>query len=341
MVHFASSSSAASAFIFAAFLPTALAHAGITSPPIRSPGQNFLSACGQTSFDSVKGDPTGHIEEQTPVTAGCELTLCRGMLFSDQPASNVQKVTPGQNMAMAVDCTIPHGGPANVSLVDTTAGGSGEVIGSFLKTFDDFCPTSGGTPADQSNLQFTLPNADAVGSKCQTAGDCVVQLFWATPDFSQNYYYCVDVAMAADNSTSSAAASGSASASASSSTSAASSKSAASTSAAASSASVSAASTSSVSSVASSSVASSSAASASASASDAASTATTEVATFVSSVSAVLSTATSTPTSTATRMTTSTVTAGASGTAAEANGAVSTTGALTSGARRRVRLFWF
>jgi len=52
------------------------------------------------------------------------------------------------------------------------------------------------TPADQTNLQFTLPDAATIGSNCQIAGDCVVQLFWATPDFSQNYYYCVDVVMA-------------------------------------------------------------------------------------------------------------------------------------------------
>ncbi|EIN11151.1 hypothetical protein PUNSTDRAFT_111414 [Punctularia strigosozonata HHB-11173 SS5] len=179
----------------AAAIPAVLGHAGITSPPIRQPGNAFLQKCGQTSFNSVKGDPTGHIEEQEPVNAGCDLTLCRGMLFQDQPASNVQKVTPGQQMTMGVDCTIPHGGPANVSLIDTTAGGSGAVIGSFLKTFDNFCPTSGGTPPDQSNLQFNLPSASEVGTKCQNAGDCVVQLFWATPDFSQNYYYCVDVAM--------------------------------------------------------------------------------------------------------------------------------------------------
>jgi hypothetical protein len=59
----------------------------------------------------VQQDPTGHIEEQEPVNAGCDLTLCRGMvcrfrspceiplifflpsqLFSDQPASNVLTV---------------------------------------------------------------------------------------------------------------------------------------------------------------------------------------------------------------------------------------------------------
>lgn len=185
------------ALLCLARLPAVLGHAGVSSPPIRRPGNNFLQTCGQASFASVTGDPTGHIEEQEPVNAGCDLTLCRGMLFSDQPASNVQTVKASQAMEMSVDCTIPHGGPANVSLVDTTAGGSGAIIGSFLKTFSDFCPTTGPTPTDQTNLQYTLPDAETIGGKCQTAGDCVVQLFWATPDFSQNYYYCVDVVMAA------------------------------------------------------------------------------------------------------------------------------------------------
>jgi len=178
-------------------LPAALAHARVTSPPIRSPGPAFEQACGQTSFNAVTQDPTGHIEEQEPVNAGCDLTLCRGMLFSDQPANNVLTVQASQAMAMDIDCTIPHGGPANVSLIDTTVGGSGKFIGSFLSTFDDFCPTTGPAPADQTNLQYTLPDAATIGNKCQTPGDCVVQLFWATPDFSQNYYYCVDVVMAA------------------------------------------------------------------------------------------------------------------------------------------------
>jgi hypothetical protein len=184
-----------SVFIVAALLPTAWGHARVNSPPIRGPGNDLVTTCGQASFDTITRDATGHIEEQTPFNSGtdCQPTLCRGMLFSDQPATNVQSVTPGQAMEMKIDCTIPHGGPANVSLVDTTVGGAGVVIGSFLKTFDDFCPTSGSTPADQTDLKFNLPSATDIGDKCQKAGDCVVQLFWATPDLSQNYYYCVDV----------------------------------------------------------------------------------------------------------------------------------------------------
>lgn len=129
---------------------------------------------------------------------------------------------------MQLACTIPHGydtlilplshrarinpllsGPANVTLLDTTGGGDGVVIGGKLAEFTDFCPLSGDTPADrkslsllytayysqgpirlETNLQFTLPSATDVGTKCQKAGDCVVQLFWATPDLAQNYYYC-------------------------------------------------------------------------------------------------------------------------------------------------------
>ncbi|KAJ7169904.1 hypothetical protein C8R46DRAFT_1090483 [Mycena filopes] len=185
------------ALLCLARVPAVLGHARVSSPPIRQPGNKFLQTCGQPSFNSVKGDPTGHIEEQEPVNAGCDLTLCRGMPFSDQPASNVQTVKPSQAMAMSIDCTVPHGGPANVSLIDTTVGGSGAFVGQFLATFDNFCPTDGPAPADQTNLQYTLPDAATIGNKCQNSGDCVVQLFWATPDFSQNYYYCVDVVMAA------------------------------------------------------------------------------------------------------------------------------------------------
>ncbi|KAJ7244795.1 hypothetical protein B0H12DRAFT_1236049 [Mycena haematopus] len=188
---------AAFALLFFARVPSALAHARVSSPPIRIPGPAFEQKCGAPSFASVQSDQTGHIEEQEPINAGCTATLCRGMLFSDQPASNLLTVQPSQNMQMSIDCTIPHGGPANVSLVDTTTGGSGTIVGGFLATFDDFCPTSGPTPADQTNLKYTLPDSATIGTKCQTPGACVVQLFWATPDFSQNYYYCHDVVMAA------------------------------------------------------------------------------------------------------------------------------------------------
>ncbi|KAH7100500.1 hypothetical protein BKA62DRAFT_706502 [Auriculariales sp. MPI-PUGE-AT-0066] len=181
-----------------ALIPHVAAHALVSSPPVRVPGQKHLAVCGQTSFDRLVKDPSGHIEEQEPVTSdACELTLCRGMLFEDQSSANIQRVSASQQMNLAVNCTIPHGGPANVTLLDTTGGGAGRILGGFLKTFDDFCPTSGGTPADQSNLQFTLPSATDIGTSCQQDGQCVVQLFWATPDLSQNYYYCVDVTVAA------------------------------------------------------------------------------------------------------------------------------------------------
>ena len=97
-------------------------------------------------------DPTGHIEDQEPVNQGCELQLCRGLLFEDQAAtaaSTVQTV-PGGNLTFNVECTIPHDGPATVSLIDTTTGGTGTVIGNFLKEFDSFCPTSGVTPPDRT-----------------------------------------------------------------------------------------------------------------------------------------------------------------------------------------------
>jgi len=100
----------------------------------------------------VTKDPTGHIEDQEPVNEGCELQLCRGLLFEDQDptAASTVNVAPGGNITFNVECTIPHGGPANVALIDTTTGGTGTVIGDFLKEFDDFCPKDGVTPPDRT-----------------------------------------------------------------------------------------------------------------------------------------------------------------------------------------------
>lgn len=41
-----------------------------------------------------------------------------------------------------------------MSLIDTTVGGAGAFIGSFLATFSDFCPTSGGTPANRRSILY-------------------------------------------------------------------------------------------------------------------------------------------------------------------------------------------
>ena len=95
-------------------------------------------------------DPRSAIEGQRPVNEGCELELCRGLQFADQNATAVNVVAPGGYITFNVVCSISHGGPANVSLIDTTTGGAGTIIGGSLKQFDDFCPISGVTPPDRT-----------------------------------------------------------------------------------------------------------------------------------------------------------------------------------------------
>jgi hypothetical protein len=66
--------------VLISLLPAVLGHANITSPAIREPGPAHLAKCGQKSYNELKRDRTGHIEDQMPVTAGCEILLCRGMV---------------------------------------------------------------------------------------------------------------------------------------------------------------------------------------------------------------------------------------------------------------------
>jgi hypothetical protein len=56
---------------------------------------------------------------------------------------------PGQEMQINLGCSVTHGGPANVTLVDTTTGGKGTVLGGILKSFTDFCPRGKAAPADR------------------------------------------------------------------------------------------------------------------------------------------------------------------------------------------------
>ena len=115
-------------------------------------GPTHLAKCGNTSFSEVTKDARGPIEGQRPVNPGCELELCRGLQFADQnaTAASTVHVAPSGHITFNVVCAITHGGPANVSLIDTTTGGAGTVIGGSLKHFDDFCPTSGVIPPERT-----------------------------------------------------------------------------------------------------------------------------------------------------------------------------------------------
>lgn len=97
-------------------------------------------------------DPAGPVELQGDTPEGCNVNLCRGFKFEDQNAASVNVVVPGGQITFNVVCSIVHGGAANVSLVDTTTGGDGTIIGSYLKTFDDFCPLSGVIPPERAFL---------------------------------------------------------------------------------------------------------------------------------------------------------------------------------------------
>lgn len=117
----------------------------------------------------------------------CNLWLCKGFEFSDQLASNVQAYTAGQSVPIHFDIRAPHDGVANVSIVDTA---TNTVIGSPLKSFDSFALTSQPIQADQEDFSIIIP--DDLGSKCATAGECVIQMFWDARSIDQTYESCID-----------------------------------------------------------------------------------------------------------------------------------------------------
>jgi hypothetical protein len=155
----------------ASLIALASAHGFITSPSPRMPGDAFTKSCGQQMYYNQMGDNYGNVQGELQVVKGqtdydaeaCEVWLCKGFKYEDN-TENVQKYTVGQEVDISVDIRAPHTGVANVSVVSTS---SGTVIGSALKSWDEYASNSATIPEDQKEFSITIPD---VGSECSKAG---------------------------------------------------------------------------------------------------------------------------------------------------------------------------
>lgn len=81
----------------------------------------------------------------------------------------------------------PHTGYANVSIVKTS---TNTILSKNLKQWDVYASNSVPTVASQESFSVTMPTN--LGTKCATAGDCVIQMHWNAPDINQTYQSCID-----------------------------------------------------------------------------------------------------------------------------------------------------
>lgn len=177
----------------ASLIALASAHGFILSPAPRMPGDAFSKACGQQMYYNQMGDNYGNVQGQLQVTNGqtdydaaaCDVWLCKGYKYDDN-TENVQQYTVGQEVEIEVDIRAPHTGVANVSVVSTS---SNSVLGSVLKSWDEYGSNAYTIPEDQKKFSVTIPD---VGSDCASPGDCVIQWFWDAHSIDQTYEACID-----------------------------------------------------------------------------------------------------------------------------------------------------
>ena len=164
---------------FITLIPAVLSHGLIQTPPSRPVGSAIVSNCGNGVTTQIKQDNTSHVEglpeaaakDSAYKAAKCNLWLCKGLQFSDNPSTNVQSWTAGQVVPIKVWVRIPHEGSANVSIVDTK---TNTMIGTALKSWaKGYAPGhfESDVPADQKEFNVTIPSG--LETKCATAGDCV------------------------------------------------------------------------------------------------------------------------------------------------------------------------
>ncbi|KAI5269485.1 hypothetical protein E4T47_07050 [Aureobasidium subglaciale] len=182
------------ALAVAGMAATVRGHGFLSSPKARMPGDAFQAACGQQVYYNQAGDNYGNIQGELQVAktqtdykaAECNIWLCKGFKFDDNK-DLVQTYTAGQKVPIKFEVRAPHTGTANVSIVDTA---TNTVIGSPLISWDVYASTASGVPADQTSFDITIP--EDLGSKCSTAGACVIQHFWDAREVDQTYESCID-----------------------------------------------------------------------------------------------------------------------------------------------------
>ena len=140
------------------------------------------------------GDNYGNIQGELQVAKTqtdynaekCKIWQCKGFKYEDNK-DLVQSFTPGQVVPIKFEVRAPHEGTANVSIVDTA---SNTIIGTPLISWDVYASSASSIPTSQTSFSVTIPND--LGSKCSTAGACVLQHFWDARSVDQTYESCID-----------------------------------------------------------------------------------------------------------------------------------------------------
>lgn len=105
----------------------------------------------------------------------------------------MQQFRAGQVVRMKAAIPIPHAGPMNVSIVNTS---SNAAVGGPLLSFDVYADESlAALPPNNTDFSVTMPNVTA--GACAAAGECVLQWFWFGTNAKQTYESCVDFVMVA------------------------------------------------------------------------------------------------------------------------------------------------
>ncbi|KAF2867526.1 hypothetical protein BDV95DRAFT_598178 [Massariosphaeria phaeospora] len=193
----------AAAALLALLPPLALSHGLITTPPSRPAGPSLVANCGAGVNTAITQDNTSYVEQLPRLAAAdkaynpakCNLWLCKGLQFADNPAANIQTWRAGQTVPLKIWLRIPHEGIANVSVVDTK---SNAVVGEMLKVWDrGYAPGKSEKDVPLAQREFSVTVPEGLEQKCAVAGDCVLQWWWFGTGAKQTYESCVDFAIAA------------------------------------------------------------------------------------------------------------------------------------------------
>lgn len=148
------------------------AHAGISSPPPMLIQQAFLQNCGKQAAGILIRAPTISQEIWKRVAnRPCAQRICQGAFVQDQDLSTVPKFLFGQNIPVTIRVQVPHGGNAQIFLMDVVGQ---KTLGKLLDL--GFFGTRKQPAVQTFNVQ--VPQSATGGVDCGTVGNCALGFLW-------------------------------------------------------------------------------------------------------------------------------------------------------------------
>ncbi|PLW44612.1 hypothetical protein PCASD_05124 [Puccinia coronata f. sp. avenae] len=142
-------------------------------------GKLFTDQCGEQAASIISRAPFISQEiwkQRSPRDRQCRQRVCQGLFVEDQDLSNVPRFKPGQQIPVTIRVQIPHGGKAQLVLMDVNAQQPFQSQGEIVVLQD--LGANFGNPRQPRVQTFSVQVPPDLSPACDQPGKCAISFRW-------------------------------------------------------------------------------------------------------------------------------------------------------------------